>query len=331
MQTATQGGVTLASTTSSQEELNRTLQATEANQNPNPDSSNQTSNQSSSAAGVGVFSGVQAEIEPASDTGTPESEPEQGKAKGKGGFQRRIDKLTREKTQALELAGQERLARLRLEAQLAPHRGAGATEQAHAGGLGDPGDPKPSEEQFETWEDYTEGLTRWAVRQEAKAQKQKELQADAEEAANQRLRETFDAHNKRLNTARQQYEDWEQVAASLEDGGAIPQSVGLAMIELDNGPAVMYHLAKNPGLLAKLNEMSEVRAVAEIGRIAASLSGNNTAENAHAGRSSPESWPVSTAPAPIKPVGGSATKAATDPSRMPLADYIKWRNGGGGR
>src|SRR5262249_14408327 len=161
-----------------------------------------------------------------------------------------------------------------------------AEQQARAD---DQTDPKPSEEQFETWEDYTEGLSRWAVRQEAKAQKQRELQVEAEEAANQHLRETFDAHSKRLNTARQQYEDWEQVAQSLEDGGAIPQSVGLAMIELENGPAVMYHLAKNPGLLAKLNEMSEVRAVAEIGRIAASLGSDNSA----AGKNSPETWPVS--------------------------------------
>jgi hypothetical protein len=210
VQTATQGGVTLASTTSSQEELNRALESTstgaiQGGQNsPNPDSSNQASKQISSAAGIG-----QAEIEPASDTGTPESEPEQGKVKGKGGFQRRIDKLTREKTQALELAGQERQARLQLEAQLAG-KPSGALEQKQAGGPGDPGDPKPSEEQFETWEDYTEGLARWAVRQEAKAQKQRELQAEAEEAANQRLKETFDAHNQRLNAARQQYEDWEQ-------------------------------------------------------------------------------------------------------------------------
>jgi hypothetical protein len=309
VQTATQGGVTLASTTSSQDDLNAAL-GTKPEDN-------------SSAAGADVSSGAQAESEPASDTGTPESEPEQGKARGKGGFQRRIDKLTRERTQALELAGQERQARLRLEAQLAPRRGTGTLQPDHPGEA----DPKPGEEQFETWEDYTEGLTRWAARQEAKALKQRELQAEAEEAANQRLRETFDTHNKRLNAARQQYKDWEQVAQSLEDGGAIPQSVGLAMIELENGPAVMYHLAKNPGLLAKLNEMSEVRAVAEIGRIAASVAGDYSA----AGKGSPETWPVSTAPAPIKPVGGSATKAATDPSRMPLADYIKWRNGGGGR
>jgi len=306
VQKATQGGVTLASTTSSQDDLDAAL-GTKPEDNP-------------SAAGADVPSGAQAEIEPASDTGIPESEPEQGKARGKGGFQRRIDKLTREKTQALELARQEHQARLKLEAQL-PGKPARAPQP------GDPADPKPSEEQFETREDFTEELIRWTVRQEAKAQKQRELQAEVEEAENQRLRETFDAHNQRLNAAKQQYEDWEQVAQSLEDGGAIPQSVGLAMIELENGPAVMYHLAKNPELLTRLNEMSEVRAVAEIGRIAASLSG----ENAAAGEASLEPWPVSAAPAPIKPVGGSATQTATDPGRMPLADYIKWRNGGGGR
>src|SRR5262249_37943125 len=160
---------------SSQDELNRALQlrsagegngATQGHPNPtNPDSSDQGSkqalnqgpNQASSAAGID-----QAESEPASDTGTPESEPEQGRVRGKGRFQRRIDKLTRERTQALELAGQERQARLRLEAQLVPRRGTGAPQQGHAGEA----DPKPSEEQFETWEDYTEGLTRWAARQE---------------------------------------------------------------------------------------------------------------------------------------------------------------------
>jgi hypothetical protein len=322
VQTATQNGVTLASTTSSQEELNRVLQDTDSDKHPsNPEPSNQVSNQSSSAAGPNQEQ--QAESEPASDTGTPESEEEQPRARGKGGFQRRIDKLTREKTQALELAGQERLARLRLQAQLAG-KAAGAPESRAAGDH----DPKPTEEHFETWEDYTEALTRWAVRQEAKSEKQREIQADAEEAANERLRENFEAHNKRVNAARQQYEDWDQVAESLEGGGAIPQSVGLALVELENGPAVMYHLAKNPGLLTKLNEMSEVRAVAEVGRIAASLS---SAETAVEGKSSPEPWPVSAAPAPIKPVGGSATKTATDPSKMPLADYIKWRNAGGGR
>ncbi len=302
MQIVTQGGVTLASETSTPEELNAALKSKDPQKN-------------SSAAALG-----QAETDPESETGTPESE-EQERAKGKGGFQRRIDRLTRERTQALDLAERERLARQRLESQLAG-RPAGATDGRHANG----DDPEPQQGQFPSWEAWNTAQARWAARQEYKAQRVNEARAEVEHAQNERLRGNLQAHTQRLNETREQYEDWDKVARALEGGGMIPQSAGLAMIELENGPEVMYHLAKNPELLAKLNKMSEVRAVAEIGRIGASLPSANPDE-----AYSPEPRPVSSLPAPIKPVGGSATKVSSDPTKMSLVEYNRWRDKGGGR
>lgn len=353
MHTATHGGVTLASTTSSAEDLKAAMgpdaQITSsvatldepAETPPAPETGKEENGKEGKKDTSAATASPNAEIDPESDTGTPESEEQRNK--GKGGFQRRIDKLTREKTQALELAETERIARQTAEARLAATAGR-APENKQAVD----NDPEPQETDFTEFKKFNEAHARWAARQEFKTLREKETQAQAEAeqaeaqaAENQRLRENFSAHAQRLAEVRDQYEDWEQVAQALtgKDYDALPPAVELAIVELDNGPHVMYHLAKNPDLLTKLSGMSEVRAVAEIGSIAASLKtsvtpkpeGSQPDGKEAKDNSSPEPAPVSAAPAPIKPVGGSATKATPDPTKMPLAEYIKWRNAGGGK
>lgn len=221
----------------------------------------------------------------------PAAEPEETKEK-KGGFQKRIDKLTAEK--------------YRLQAQL---------EQALAQGAkpSEPpppppaAKPKPKPEDFEEYDAYVEAVTDYKVEQKVEELRFNEAQATQASEA----RETMDNFRKNLEKTRTKYEDWDEVAA--EANVTIPPIATNAIFSLENGPDVVYHLAKNREVAESLSEMSELEAVMEIGRISASLQGE--AKGKEAEKTGEKKPPVATAPAPIKPVGGSSTK-----HKLPLSD-----------
>src|SRR5437879_5678883 len=93
------------------------------------------------------------------------------KPKGKGGFQKRIDKLIRENAEARERAEKAELRAKELEAK---------------GGKAEPekvapkADARPVEDDFKTMGEYIEALTDWKLQQTLKAQSEAE-EAEAEQ------------------------------------------------------------------------------------------------------------------------------------------------------
>lgn len=247
--------------------------------------------------------------EAVSETAKPDDEIEvEEKPKFKGGFQKKIDKLTREKYEAIEREN----ALLKKLAERGEPLAPKAVEAVKA---------KPKVDDFNTYEEYVESLADWKAEQKYRDLSAKENETAEQEVQQAQLQERFDAHVKRVEAAREKYTDYDQVVESIEaENDELPEGVALTIVELENGPDVAYHLAKNPEILSKLREMSSYRAIAEIGKIADKLAG--TAEP----KEPPK--PKSAAPAPIKPVSTGATKSAVPLDEMSYSDYKKARASG---
>ncbi len=234
-----------------------------------------------------------AEVQPEPDS---ESEPEheeseEAKSKSKGGFQRRIDKLTKQ----LRLTEQERDT-LR-EKTVKP-----AAEESQPPA---PKSDKPKIEDFQSPDEWADARDAWKAEQERKAEFQ------------ERQREVFDNFNKQVSQVREQNDDFDEV---MNQNIVIPLSVQEAIPTLENGAAVAYHIAKNPDIAKELMDMLPARAIAEVGRISERLlSASSTV------RPPKQEKIVSKAEAPIQPVNGTA-KSTVPLEDLPPREYQRIRN-----
>ena len=126
----------------------------------------------------------------------------------------------------------------------------------------------------------------------------------------------------RQTAARAALPDYDQVV-----GGAdipVARHVAEVLLDSDQGPALAYHLAKNPDVAAKLNGLSPVAAAREIGRIEAGLSAPPATQAAPAAR-------LSTAPTPPGHLKTAAPATQRDPAKMSMDEYKAMRSKQGAR
>jgi hypothetical protein len=245
-----------------------------------------------------------------------EQRQEDEKPKPKGGFQKRIDRLIRQNAA--------------LEEQLAAER---QRKAAEAGGKQQEqrveGDPEPKRDAFQDDPSYYRALAKWEVRQEMKAEKereQRELAAAEEKSRN-------DAYNKRVSEAKAKHDDWLEV---VNQPIIVPNAVVEAIKEMDNGPEVAYFLGNHPEVCEELMEMSQSRASGMIWRISEKLEGETKDEDEEETEETEEKPPAKAKEEekperkkyePIKPVGGSS-KSSVPLDKMSMADYKKARAAG---
>lgn len=232
------------------------------------------------------------EVVEAVETAEAESEEQARDDKGRfkgDGVQKRIDELTR--------------ARREAERQAEYWQGV-ATQTAQVDA-----DDEPRLDQFVDNDGipdtakYTKAMVRWAAKQ-AVAETQREQAAQSANYARQSAWEAREAQTK----------------ASIPDYDAVvpvstvpikPHVVELLM-ESDMGPSLAYHLAKNPDVAAKLNNMSERRAGIELGILQTTLT-------------APAVKVPSNAPTPITPITPQASGRTVDLSKASMEDYIAER------
>ena len=158
-------------------------------------------------------------------------------------------------------------------------------------------------DQFDTYDAYAEALA------ERKAE---ELLAQRETARQQA--EMLEAYHDREETARDKYDDFDQVA--YNPNLPVTEHMALSIQASDVGPDLLYWLGSNPkeaGRIARLNPILQAK---EIGKIEASLSSN------------PPVRKTSTAPAPIAPVtarsNGAPRYDTTDPRSTKSMSTSEW-------
>lgn len=226
------------------------------------------------------------EVVEAVETAEAESEEQARDDKGRfkgDGVQKRIDELTR----------------ARREAERQAEYWQGVATQTAPEAQGD----KPSRDDYAEQDDYIEALTEWKAEQ-AVTRVQREQAAQSANHARQSAWEAREAQTK----------------ASIPDYDAVvpvstvpikPHVVELLM-ESDMGPSLAYHLAKNPDVAAKLNNMSERRAGIELGILQTTLT-------------APAVKVPSNAPTPITPITPQASGRTVDLSKASMEDYIAER------
>lgn len=217
---------------------------------------------------------------PHDDPGEIPADETQPKKKKGGGFQDRINELTKknyEKDFEIE----------RLQRELRQH-----VKKPDL--TADPG-PEPTIEQFRTVEEFVAAHRDWA-RHEGYRQSQLEARQHAELEA---MRTATAALRSREDAAAAKYPDYEQTVAGIAE--IVKQTPVLSQYVLHSelAPDVAYHLAKNPVVLSGLLQQDQFSMVRELTRLEAKLS------------AAPPPKPLTNAPAPIKPVGARESVPVT--------------------
>jgi len=222
------------------------------------------------------------------------------KGKPKSGAEARIGELTR----------------LRREAERSAEywKGIATRNGAQSGDDAAP-TAEPSPDDFDDYGDYVKAITKWTVAQDQRATADTRATEAAKVADEHRGAEW----NAKIGAAKSVLPDFDAVMETADTPTA--SHVAAAIMDAERGPELLYHLAGNPEIVERLNEMSPARAAMELGKIEATL-------GEPAAPPPPPPKRTTTAPAPITPVKPGST-TAKDPAKMNMDEYKAYRESQG--
>jgi hypothetical protein len=258
------------------------------------------------------------------DSEKQESPPEKPKVDPTEKMQKRIDKLTAQKSEAERRA--EQLAK-ELEAERSKHIEAAPVEEPvevpqaelrKRPKLGETINPRTGKP-HETQEEYEDDLMDW--RDERNAIEY------AKSEQTRKANEVLTTYNDRVEEFKATHEDFADVVGKNIE---IPQGVQMAILEMENGPEVAYFLGLHPEVCRDLLKMSQPKAILEIAKMSARLeepAKKDEGQNQEGNKSGPDRNPVvSRAPAPIKPLTGHAVKSTVSLDQLDYAEYRRIRD-----
>lgn len=216
------------------------------------------------------------------------------------GVGKRINELTRKQKEAERRAeeAERQLAEIRQGA--APPDQTPQQPQAQEG--------KPTREQFNYDEDaYVDAVVSWQLQQrDAQA-----AQRRAEEEGRRRARALQEAEDAFTD----EHPDYMESISRL----MVTEHMRGALMEADMGPAVAYHLAKNPDLAEEIRNKSPYAQVVAIGKLAAQFA----APAASAPTPARPAPPVQIPPPPPAPTLSARAPAASPPEKWDMNQHIE--------
>jgi hypothetical protein len=249
-----------------------------------------------------------------SESEAEESEKEQpAKKKSKGGFQRRIAKATKRTAdaEARAAAAEAELARLR--------SGSDSKAKDDPKKAAEPAAGKPDPKNFDSHEEYLDALTDWKYETRKKAD---ETAAEKKRIEDQQKKQ-LSTFAERRKSFEEKTEDFDDVMDSVEDIRVSPTLVQL-LVESENGPELMYELAKNRAEYERINALPYGAAARELGKFDARL-----ADRASKAAEEKTKKLTTKAPKPIAPVGGGKSvvveKSIYDKD-ISFSEYERQRN-----
>lgn len=240
----------------------------------------------------------------AEDGGNTEGQQEPSTPQpGKNYFARKIDKLTRENAE-LQRAMQQLAQRL-------PQPGTPQQPQQPQ----QPADPQPNPANYTDVAKYIADTSAWQARQEAQrvlgqAFGQLAQQAQQQQVVQQAAQQVRE-FNERVTSGSKDIKDFAQVTSANADVEVAPHVAASIMQGVDNPAVVLYHLAKNPGEVAKLNQMPPAKVAARLGAIEANASRPPA---------------ISNAPKPGVPVAAKGNVPAELHDDMSMDEFMAKRN-----
>ncbi len=214
-------------------------------------------------------------------------------------------KLRREKAKAREDALKQRVQDL--EAQLATNdRNKPSTEA-----IG----PKPEREKYDDEAEYQSDLAAWKIEERIIARQTKAHETTTSNLRNDTAAKKMELFKERAMSLQERYPDIEKVFTDT----TLPMSPAMAetLMESEKGPEVAHYLLANREAAQRIKEMSPLAAARELGRIEATIS-------------LPKPRTETKAPPPPSTLAGTTRGPAKNPETMTQAEYVQWRNNGGG-
>ncbi len=226
--------------------------------------------------------------------------------KKKGGFQKKIDKLTRRVEEA--------------EARAARAEAGNDTKTPAAQPKKD-ADGKPTPDSFETHAEFVEALTDWKVSQKL-GEKDQQVATERQKAQRE---EALVKWNERKAAATVAHPDFDEVVENADV--TVSPAMTQAIVESDLGAEIAYYLGKNPDEANRIAKLSASAALREMGKIEARL--ENTAEKKETPPAEKAAPKPSVKPKPVAPVNGTAKTATKDPDEMNFQEFKQWRTSQG--
>jgi hypothetical protein len=226
-------------------------------------------------------------------------------AKKKGGFQRRIDKLNSQKSEAQREA--EYWKAKALEKAPADQKSESVETKA---------DGRPNSDDFETHAEYIEALTDWKLDQREKKSKEQDNRSKVE----QKQAELRKSSQERMQAFAEKKPDFYESLVNLDHVTVTP-SIEQLVIQSELGPEILYALAKDPKEAERICALEPIAAAREFGKLEAKISSQSDEPKK-------EIKKTTSAPKPIEPVGksGSApvSKKIDDPD-LSFPEYEQLR------
>ena len=205
----------------------------------------------------------------------PEDAKSEAPPKRKGGYQKRIDKLTKEVYQL----------RARLETP--------QTTQSQ--------EKEPSVDDFEDYDKYQRALISHETKKELKEQSESSERSKRESEArtvHENRQVAWDNHKEAIGD---KYDDADDILEHFASEVTLSQIALDAILESDLGGDVVYHLGKNDAEAARIAKLSPARQAIEIGKLEVMLASKPVKS-------------ASKAAAPIDPVKGKGAAGNSTPS-----------------
>lgn len=261
------------------------------------------------------------------------------------GVQKRINELTKARREAERKAQADADRAARLEAENKALR-----EQAAAGNRGEAEAKEPKREDFDDNEAYIAARVKFETaaqaKQDAEARAKREAsekaareQEDAKKRGTEAAEKVAERFEAQQEAARAKHTDYDDVTSNQDI--VLRPELALATLHSEQGGELLYHFGKNPDVVERLNGLDQASMLKELGKIELALtqvSGGQGAGDqprksdgtfAKKDGDKPKGKEVSSASAPIDPVGGSGEGAAVkDPSKMSMAEYVAARESG---
>lgn len=175
-------------------------------------------------------------------------------------------------------------------------------------------DPAPTLEQFEyDPAKYARAQNEWMQRQIDKGINKAVEQIQVQQSSAQ-LRANFQAKAEEFKKSKPDFD----LVLSNPTLPTLHKDAAAEVIKSTNGPALAYHLAKNPDLAARIARMDALQQVMALGRIEAQITAEAQAPAPKA-PTPPKTRTVTNAPPPPKPVE-SGTSVSTKPENLMSMD-----------
>ena len=207
----------------------------------------------------------------------------------------------------------EKEARIEAEKRAEYYRGIAEAKGLEQGNT----DGEPSQDDFETYDEYTRALIKWELAQANKTEKPQESNKDAEQAPETQNTGPVSSEEFKSFTDKgsEKYgEDFDyMIQAAQNNEFAATEIMVEAMVSEEYGVDLAMHFYDNPDEAARVAGLSPLKQVQELNKLGAEIKTKSTPEKK-----------ISNAPDPITPERESSVPEV-DPSKMTTEQYIKYR------